>query len=54
MGAYWGVGSLPNYSLSKVLKCDTEKRQKRQDVFTAKLVAENLKKLCQLCLGDEV
>ena len=54
MGAYWGVGSLPNYSLSAVLNCDTEKGQKRQDVFTAKPVAKNLKKLCQLCLGTEV
>jgi ADP-ribosylglycohydrolase len=54
VGAYWGLGSLPNYSLSAVLKCDTEKGQKRQDVFTAKPVAKNLKKLCQLCLGAEV
>jgi len=54
MGAYWGLGSLPNYSLSAVLKCETEKGQKRHDVFTAKPVAKNLKKLCQLCLGAEV
>jgi ADP-ribosylglycohydrolase len=54
VGAYWGVGSLPNYSLSKVLKCETENGQERLETYTSKLVAKNLKTLCQFCLGDEV
>jgi hypothetical protein len=53
VGAYVGLGSLPNYALSRVLRCDTSKGQERREAYTAKLVAKNLKVLCQYCLGDE-
>jgi len=53
VGAYGGLGSLPQYALGKVLKCNTSEGQERQEVYTAKLVAKNLKTLCQYCLGDE-
>ena len=54
VGAYGGLGSLPQYALGKVLKCNTAEGQERQEVYTAKLVAKNLKTLCQYCLGEEV
>jgi hypothetical protein len=47
------LGSLPNYALSRVLRCDTSKGQERREAYTAKPVAKNLKVLCQYCLGDE-
>jgi ADP-ribosylglycohydrolase len=53
MGAYEGLGSLPNYALSQVLRCDTSKGQERREDYTAKPVAKNLKVLCQYCLGEE-
>lgn len=53
IGAYGGLGSLPQYALGKVLKCNTAEGQERQEVYTTKLVAKNLKTLCQFCLGDE-
>lgn len=53
VGAYIGLGSLPNYSLSRVLRCDTSTGQERQEAYTAKPVAKNLKVLCQYCIGDE-
>ena len=53
VGAYWGVDALPNYSMSKVLSCETEKGQERREAYSAKPVAKNLKVLCQYCLGDE-
>jgi hypothetical protein len=53
VGAYVGLGSLPNYALSRVLRCDTSKGQERREAYTAKPVAKNLKVLCQYCLGDE-
>ena len=53
VGAYVGLGSLPNYALSRVLRCDTSKGQERREAYTAKPVAKNLKELCQYCLGDE-
>lgn len=53
VGAYVGLGSLPNYALSQVLRSDTSKGQERREAYTAKPVAKNLKALCQFCLGDE-
>ena len=53
VGAYVGLGSLPNYALSQVLRCDTSKGQERREAYTAKPVAKNLKVLCQYCLGEE-
>jgi ADP-ribosylglycohydrolase len=53
VGAYVGLGSLPNYALSRVLRCDTSKGQERREAYTAKPVAKNLKVLCQYCLGDK-
>jgi hypothetical protein len=53
VGAYVGLGSLPNYALSQVLRCDTSKGQERREAYIAKPVAKNLKVLCQYCLGDE-
>lgn len=53
VGAYGGLGSLPQYALGIVLKCNTFEGQERQEIYTAKLVAKNLKILCQYCLGDE-
>jgi hypothetical protein len=53
VGAYAGLGSLPNYALSRVLRCDTSKGQERREAYTAKPVAKNLKVLCQYCLGGE-
>jgi ADP-ribosylglycohydrolase len=53
VGAYGGLGSLPQYALGIVLKCNTSEGQERQEIYTAKLVAKNLKTLCQYCLGDE-
>jgi ADP-ribosylglycohydrolase len=54
VGAYGGLGSLPQYALGIVLKCNTSEGQERQEIYTAKLVAKNLKTLCQYCLGEEV
>jgi ADP-ribosylglycohydrolase len=53
VGANVGLGSMPNYALSQVLRCDTSKGQERREAYTAKPVAKNLKILCQYCLGDE-
>jgi ADP-ribosylglycohydrolase len=53
VGACEGLGSLPNYALSRVLRCDTSKGQERREAYTAKPVAKNLKVLCLYCLGDE-
>lgn len=53
VGANVGLGSLPNYALSQVLRCDTSKGQERREAYTAKPVAKNLKILCQYCIGDE-
>jgi len=53
VGAYVGLGSLPNYALSRVLRCDISKGQERLEAYTAKPVAKNLKVLCQYCLGEE-
>ncbi len=53
VGASAGLGSLSNYTLSRVLRCDTSNGQERQEAYTAKLVPNNLKILCQYCLGDE-
>ena len=51
VGAFWGVDALPNYILSKVLSCETEKGQERREAYTAKFVLKNLKSLCECCLG---